>query len=231
MNLPVLSVALLCFSLLSSVVVASIRDCPIPPVPPKAVLQTVADDLRINGSDMRIWQLKLNQLPSKVMDFYRAAWTGADGKPVYIEYPLDSWNVIASNKTNCFYTVQIQADGKSGALALLGVGASNKAVDPKPLGPDWPQMTGSKVINDLRSNDSGRNGRLLVISNNFSSGGNALFYREQLTRAGWTPVQDGNPNPKKPDSYVMQWRRGAAWLDITIEQRNGTSIVVANINE
>jgi len=88
--------------MLPSQVLAGIRDCPMPPAPSKAVLQTVGDELRINGSDMRVWRLKLNQSPSKVLDFYRGAWTGADGKPFYIEYPLDSWNVIATNKTNCF---------------------------------------------------------------------------------------------------------------------------------
>lgn len=231
MSLPALMSKWSILALLTGQALAGIRDCPSPPVPAQVVLQTVADEMQVNGRDMRIWRVKLNQLPAKFIDFYRGAWTGPDGKPLYVEYPLDAWSVIATNKGNCYYTVQVQAEGKSGSMALLGVGSSNKSPDLVSLGKDWPQMTGSKVINDLRSKDGGRTGRLLVIGNSYSSAGNALFYREQMTRAGWTLVQDRNPNPQKLDSHVMQWRRGSAWVDITIEQKNGSSLVVANINE
>lgn len=207
---------------------AGVASCPAIPVPAGAALQSVASDMVVNGMPMSIRMMDTAQTPKQVLDFYRAAWPNLPGQLGNVEDRVAPWDVISTRKDDCFYTVQVQT-AKRGTIALLGV---SRAVDqPATAGAGFPAMAGSKVLSDLGSQDQGKSGRLLVLSNQFSGSGNATFYRDQMRSAGWVLVKQSTPKAGQTQTIVMVFRRGASWADFSIDQGAGATAIVANINE
>jgi len=200
--------------------------CPAIPLAPGSSLRSVGQDMVVNGVSMSIRLLASEQAPDALLAFYRQKWAGTAGKPGNIEYELAPWKVIASGREGCFYTVQVQGAGR-GSTALLGVSRGPAVAAP---GAGFPMMAGSKVRNDYQSEDSGKNGRLLVFSNRFSSGGNADFYRGQLAREGWSLMREQSP-AGHAHARVLVFRRSASWLEMVIKQGPAATELVVNIND
>lgn len=209
---------------------AALSDCAPIPVAPGGTLQSVAQDLGVNGIPMAIQLYKSTMTPAQLLAFYRRQWAGQGARPGNIEYDVAPWKVIAAARDGCFYTVQTQAGAAGrGSTALLGV--SRAAGGGAAPGADFPQMAGSTVRNDYASDDSGKRGRLLVLSNHYSSNGNATFYRDQLARAGWTLVRQQAPVAGRAQALVLTFRRRGGWLDMTINQEAAATVLVVNIND
>lgn len=203
-------------------------DCETIPVPSPGTLQSVGQEMDVNGVPMTIQLFASKQAPEQVLAFYRQKWPARGDKPGNIEYDVVPWKVIAAQRGQCFYTVQVQAAG-AGTTALLGV--SRPATTTAVAGAGFPLMSGSKVQSDLHSTDDGREGRILVASNQYSPTGNADFYREQLTRAGWELLRKQAPDPARPQAQVLVFRRGASWAEVTINRGPAATNLVINVND
>lgn len=202
--------------------------CPAIPVPPMGALQSVGQDMVVNGVPMAIQVLASKQAPEQVLAFYRKKWPARGDQPGNIEYDLAPWKVIAAQQGDCFYTVQVQPAG-AGTTALLGV--SRKTDTVVTPGADFPMMAGTRVRNDYRSADDGRQGRILVASNQYSPAGNADFYREHMASAGWELLRKQAPDPARPTAQVLVFRRGASWAEVTINRGASATDLVININD
>ena len=207
---------------------AGVAACAPMPVPPSGALQSVAQDMVVNGLPMSIRIMNTVQTPAQVLAFYRAAWPNRPGQVGNVEDHVDPWDVISTRRDDCFYSVQVQP-GRRGAIGLLGV--SRSAGAPGSAGADFPAMAGTQVVNDMRSQDLGKAGRLLVLSNHFSGSGNATFYRDQMRSSGWTLVQESTPRRGNAQAIVQVFRRGGSWTDLSINQGLRATAVVVNINE
>ena len=207
---------------------AGVASCAPMPVPASGTLQSVAEEMVVNGLPMSIRVMNTAQTPQQVLAFYRAAWPNRPGQQVNVEDRIAPWDVISTRKDGCFYSVQVQ-QGKRGTIALLGV---SRSVDtPAVAGADFPAMAGTRVINDMRSDDLGKVGRLLILSNQFSGSGNATFYRDQMRSSGWTLVKESTPKRGNPQAIVQVFRRGGSWADVSINQGPRGTAVVVNIND
>ncbi|HQR04063.1 MAG: hypothetical protein JSR19_12705 [Proteobacteria bacterium] len=196
------------------------------PAPPKATLESVAQQMDFNGVPMMIRHFVIESAPAEVLVFYRNAWAASQGQRGPVEYPLGPWQVIATLRNPCFYTVQVKPYGRNGAEGFLGLSA------PPPERPqvkeEVPRLPGSEVVNDMGHNDAGKTARTVLIQNGFSPRTNADFYRQNLEGQGWKVAQHIRADRRNTKGEVLVLRDGVRELSITVTPRGDGSNVLLN---
>ncbi len=203
--------------------------CPEFPVPHVGQLQWVAENIRMNGVPMQIKELTTEQTPQQVIAFYKRRW--GDVPPYFHEYEVAGMPVIATLRGGCFYTVQVQADGR-GAKALLGVTTKPGPGETKAAGAGFPNMNGSKILNDIDHFDTGKTGRTILLTNSYSPDANLNFYRRTMADDGWTAVIDRPVEGSKGISHVLVMKRGYHEANLTITPgRAGTNVLATFVDK
>ena len=188
----------------------------------------VATDMLINGVPMSVQELHSGRSPDEVARFYRSDWESRRQR--VLETNEGGWRTLATKDGDCFFTVQIKPGPNQGTYALLGVTVLG-TVAARARGEGFPKMGGSVVYNDMQSNDSGKNGRTLLLKNTFSAAANAEFYRNTLRADGWVAVTDQTTKTPVGLQMVQVWRRGLAEANLVIGGgRNETQVVVNTVD-
>lgn len=189
----------------------TLDSCPEFPAPKKAQLQIIAERMEINGLPMAIRRLESAEKPEAILAFYREEWAATEHAPAPVEYMLEAWQVIASQRGDCFFTVQVKPFGRNGSEALLGATAPPGGVNVKE---DVPMLPGSNVLNDIGHNDAGKTARTVLLKNGFSTATNTDFYRRNLASQGWKVTS--HYSLEQPGNYgdVIVLRRGLRELSI-----------------
>ncbi len=227
---PLLPAALLAV-LLAAAAPARAADAPrldCPPFPlPDAKLTWIAPNIVYNSMPMQIRQFDSRESPQAILAYYRREWRGTQKQPGAIEYPLEDWQVIATLRGQCFYTVQVKPSGRDGSTGLLGMSRIPEENQVREAGRHFPMMSGSQVLNDIDHHDEGKRGRTLVLTNGFSPDANADFYRRVLSAEGWRVVSSHTMPVGNRNAYVLTLKRGLNETSMTIA-RNGefTSVLV-----
>jgi hypothetical protein len=203
--------------------------CPEFPSPSAGKLEWVAPNMRYSGIPMQIKELVTEQSPQEVIAFYKSKW-GAH-PPYYHEYDVAGWKAIATLRQRCFYTVQVKADGKKGARALLGISMRPENGQPPRPGANFPTLSGSRVVNDIDHYDHGKTGRTLMILNDYSPEMNVAYYRRTLKADGWVAIADRSVPGARGLSHVLVLKHGHHETNLTIAPAaKGTSIVVTQVD-
>ena len=200
-----------CGTAFAAAVQSPLQRCPDFPTPEHAEIRSVADNMTLNGIPMALLHLESKDSPETVLAYYRSEWAATAKFPAPVEYPLGPWQVIASQRGDCFYTVQVKPLGMDGTEGLLGVSAPPE----QPIVTETvPMLPGSTMLNDLRQNDSGKTARTVLLKNGFSTATNADFYVRNLTAKGWTVT--GNHALEQPgrQGNVLLLRNGIHALSI-----------------
>ena len=179
----------------------------------KARFQTVAESMDFNGLPLSIRRFDSADDPSQILAFYRGVWAGSEKIPGPIEYKLGDWQVIATSRGGCFYTVQVMAGAKKGSTGFLGVSSvPSKEV----VKPEIPTMTGSTILNDITHNDDGgKTARTVLLTNGFSPGANAVFYKNALTGKGWQALSGHEMTTRTGRGSVMIFKNGLQEVSVT----------------
>ncbi len=175
---------------------------------------------------MSIHRIESDAPPQEILAFYRDKWAATDKIRGPAEYPLGPWQVIASLRDNCFFTVQVKPFGKNGTEGFLGVTAA--APERVVVKEQLPMLPGSTVLNDLAHNDAGKTARTVLLKNGFSQAANADFYRRNLGDLGWRVTNHyrlGLPDQK---GDVMVLKNGLRELSITLTRDGRESNVLLN---
>lgn len=202
-----------------------LRACPDFPAPKKAKLQVVAQQMDYNGLPMGILRFESAAAPEEVLAFYRKEWAGTKAIPGPVEYAMGPWQVIASLRERCFYTVQIKPFGKNGTEALLGLTTEPSG---KTVKEELPMLPGSTLLSDIAHNDAGKTARTVALKNSFSPAANADFYRRSLGDLGWTVTNHYRMQKPNVNGDVMVLRNGARELSITMSRDGRESNVMLN---
>ena len=197
------------------------------PPPPKSIIGMLGDKTIVNGIPMQIRQFSTDRSLQQVIDFYRALWEDNtdQGLPGYsISTALPPWTIISRIEEEYILTVQVTSDNKRRASGYL----SMSPLDPEQItqtGQDFPRMKGSTILNDIVSDDSGKNGRTLLLQNSNSIKSNANFYRNHYKRLGWEEITEIPPHSGK--QQVLQFRRSNKHVTLVLKEQAGATTVTS----
>jgi len=214
---------------LVAVPVAGLARAPDLPAPPRARVQWVGSDVRLNGMPMRIRKFEVDRSEESVLRFYRRRWRRpqANDLPGYKEGVYGPWRIITRLEGKYLLSVQVQSSGAQRSWGYLGVSRIPDPKDLSALGAGFPRMRGSRVINQVTSRDPWKRGRTLVITNRFSVQSNANFYRNHFRNRGWTTKMDQALGP----AHVFTFRQADGEVNLVISEADtGTQIVVNDVN-
>lgn len=201
-------------------------NCARPPFPTGTKLTVVAQQVAMNGTPMSILAMANRLPPAAVLDFYRHRWV-VNGHPAYVQYRVGPWQVVAHRGGSCFYTVQVQAQG-SGTEGLVGVSLPGEAQG-MPGQPSFPAPSGTKVINDMASNDGGKIGHTWYLGNRETVQQNADFYLRTLVHQGWSR-QIANHPPMSHGAVAMMFQKGAQTVSIVVEPAAfGSTLLITKV--
>jgi hypothetical protein len=218
---------ILCLFCLPAVVLAS----PKFPPPPKAKIGLLGDDLVVNGIPMDIRQFATSQSLEEVVEFYKELWEGDDKKqPEYVlSDALPPWTIVTHIEDSYLLTVQVTSDGKRGSSGYLAISPLLPDEQPTP-GKGFPMMRGSKVINEMFSNDSGKKGRTLTFRNTNSVQSNVNFYRQHFENKGWAVELDSELFKGK--THSLRFRNGNKHVTLVLKiDGGGTAITSQSVTE
>ncbi len=203
------------------------------PPPPDAAVEWVAQDIEMNGNKTAIRAFHTKDSIEKVVQFYRKEWRRPPekDKPGYME-TIDAapWYIITRIEEGYLLTVQvqIQKNDKNASWGYLSISPlpKNPNEPPKELGSTTPKMSGSHVVNEMKSNDPGKKANTLIIANKHSLGSNAAFYKNHYQGRGWTTETDHNAQDVQ--TLVFKTRRERVTI-MLLKDGSETRVVVNSV--
>ena len=203
-------------------------DWPSIEAPPKATVQWVGQNMKLNGVPLRIQQFSSNVSMNEVISYYRAIWgSRADKKSV--ENALGKGQVIGKQQGDYYLSVQVTPAGLTKCTGYLTVSMLPGSQRIVMNSDQFPLMSGSNIHSELESNDPGQKAKTLTLLNTYSVASNADFYKERLTAQGWQldPHYGGSQQDGK--AYAMFFRRGNTEATVIISKATAGTFTVANI--
>lgn len=203
-----------------------VKQCAAFPTMKKMKVQSVAAEIDFNGIPMTLRRFDSEEEMAAIFAFYRQEWAsvGQGGKPP-VEYPLGEWQVIATLREPCFYTVQVKPKGR-GSEGLLGLSAPPP--DRPAIKEEVPMLPGTRIVNDIAHNDAGKTARTLLLKNGFSADANADFYRRNLGDQGWKVLSRHQGAVRDTRADTMTLKQGPREVSVTISQTGRESSVLLN---
>lgn len=189
--------------------------------PPNAELAPLAGDLNYNGINMRAWVFQSPASVHQVLQYYRNRW--ADQQVV--ENQFGPWQQISYKSDNHFITVQVQNGAGRGSTGRISIMELNEHANTTRLARDVPMMRGSKVLNDITSNDAIRNARSVALVNTFSLSSNVQFYQDRYRATGWGLTQDNNVDGK---GHLLVFKKSADEITVVINRKGNETAVMIN---
>ena len=197
------------------------------PSPPGSKIGLITESMVFNGVEMNVRQFNSKRSVEEVLEFYREFWPkGTEKEPGFTETDaLEPWQLITRVEEGYLMTVQVTAAGRKGSTGLLGM---SKLPDPEnlpKLGNKIPKMSGSRVFNDIKTKDPGKNGRTVALLNDFTVENNANFYRDYYTGYGYG--LDLDKSVSGGDSHAQRYSQRGKVVTIVINKTAEGTVVVA----
>jgi hypothetical protein len=200
------------------------------PSPPKAKVEWVGDNLRVNGVPTRVMQFQSQARRAEVVEYYRAYWSGGYPTRPSIK-ALGASTVISQKHGPYFMMVKVEdaARGASeGLIAVSRVAGSKVELNAG----DLPLMPGARVVSVVESSDPGKNNREVVVINPQPLQSVLQFYQASYENGGWRQVQNNEAShaPKSPGGVFIVFARGniEAQLGVTQAPNGRGCVLVAN---
>lgn len=211
--------------------VAAARDWPRLPVPGGAKLVWVSGVVQANGFMQRVASLSSDRPPQEIVAFYRTRWAAPqylDGHklPGYLVKSAPPWEVISRLHNGYMIAIQLRRTAMGGTQGEVSISdlSQRPSLAPSP----FPMPSGSHVLNDLPSNDGGRQARTLTLTNNASIASNVSFYEQYFKQRGWRLVVSKSDDSGR--AYVLILEQGARSANFFLQSSStGATVVMANL--
>lgn len=193
------------------------------PAPSNARVESVGDQLRLNGIPMRAQRVLTARQPEEVARHYRKALG-----PRHASERLPDRLILSQGRDEYFITISIRPLGAGVTEALISVADAREARQAagRPLGFSLP--ADSAVLSDMESVDAGKRSRQLVLSNAHAIPANLGALSRELAARGMRP--DGPPLRQSAAEHVQLFKGDRREAQLTLVRRAGeTSIVLTTI--
>ena len=196
------------------------------PPPPDATVEMIAPTVTSRGVTMSIRRIETDAGIETVLAFYRELWGDAAN-----ETHLPPWRMIGRIDEDRYHNVQLQTRGDTtwGYLStsdLPGQVRRNQSAATSSTR-KFPMMNGTTVIDDQLHDDPGKQGRVIVMVNDFSVKSNHAFYRRHFITKGWRILMD-EQTASRGRAFALHASQGAKTVSMTIAEQDGLTAIVAN---
>jgi hypothetical protein len=219
--------AILSLLALASSVAAAITMPEIPRAPDMRIV-VVSDHMIYNGIDMSTYQVSSPHRMDEVLRFYRQAWNGrVVESPMSVGLDQTQWTVLAHRENEFMITLQLRPSKPDGVYGYIAISNAFGGVLHE-TGKDVLMPVGSTLVNDIVEEDGGRRSRTVLLRNEDSVSFNLDFYRQRLTKEGWTEASDLSTLPAGPGGppQALLMNRGGEEMNIAVTRSGGTTTVV-----
>lgn len=189
------------------------------PAPPNARVESVGEQLRLNGIPMRTQRVLTARQPDELARHYRAVLG-----PRHASERLPDRLVLSQGRDEYFITVSIRPLGAGVTEALISVADVREARQAagRPLGFSLPAE--SKVLSDMESVDGGIRSRQLVLRNDHAIPANLDAFSRALAARGMRP--DGPPLLKSQSEHAQFFKGDKREAQLTLIRREGETRIV-----
>jgi hypothetical protein len=210
------------------------------PEPPKAKVEWVSNDMRVNGLPMKVLHFNSQVAKAEIVAYYQAHWDIADKS---LGLPADSKikgavvsqvgkdTVIGKVHGPFYMSVKVKDQGLSGSQGtmttsmILGVSAE---INPKGV----PAPSDAKAMSVIESADFGKQSKQVLFVSRNSVAAVKSFYQQSLPASGWTLLDlhgDGRAQ-NGISGFVMTFVKSKQQLDIIIGHDVQKGATVVNVN-
>lgn len=195
--------------------------------PANTAQQLIAPRIIINGRLMSIVAANSRLSPGAFAQFYKDLWKGQPNRPLFVEDTLGPWDVVGHKEGQCYYTVQIRADGKGGSTALLGIGTLGQDFGSGVL--DFPAPGDARPLTHMVSQDGGRNGDTWLLYTANLPGAVVDWYTQNMPSFGWS--QD-MPSARGSGPSMLMFSKGRSHAGIVVAPlKSGASITLTVMSQ
>lgn len=154
-------------------------DWPSLPFPDGAEVESVGENVRLNGVPMRMYRVLSDDGVASILSFYRDALG-----PNHAEARVHQVSILSQMQGDYFISVRVKQAGSNSTETLLAIshddGRQQKGL---PLGFTLP--AGSELLSDMESTDNGKLARQLIFTNHLSMDANSDFMQAMLQEKGY----------------------------------------------
>lgn len=198
-------------------------DWPKIPFPADARIESIGENVRLNGVPMRLYRVWSRTSDQSVIQFYRSA-LGAKS----VERSLLGDRLFAQALGDYFLTVRIRkraADLTETWVSISDARAARESSG-RPLGVELP--ANSRVLSDMESLDAGKSSRQVVLLNRLSSEMNVAFFTEALQAKGLKAENLGSHVGEEGQSRMFKGPSGEARL-VVLKKGDFSNVVLTTI--
>jgi len=195
-------------------------DWPEIPYPWDAKVESIGEQVRLNGVPMRMRQVIFNQSTQETVRFYRERL----GPKLAEEKLAGGERILAQGRGDYFITLRIRPVSGNTSMALISVSDMRAAREAsgRPLGFILP--ADSRVLSDMESTDAGKQSRQLVFQNQLDINTNRSSLARELQSRGYRP--DATPSRKTPDAEVLYFQGEKREAQLTLVRKDGLTQAV-----
>ncbi|GAA6136300.1 hypothetical protein NBRC116583_00470 [Arenicella sp. 4NH20-0111] len=192
---------------------------------------TVANNMKVNGLPMRIYQFKTKEDEAHIVDFYKDEW---DTEMTNVLF--GDWRILSHKEKGYLMTVQIEQGDYPVTHGTLGItpmfeyikGSGNKMKKAtRSVGRDFPTLPNTKIMIDTEANEQGKRVRTILFSNSNSIDRNLNYYTTQMERKGWSmlaPDMFGKIRKKVP---AIAMNKNGEKLNLSFVRQEGKTYGIA----
>ena len=199
------------------------------PTPPRASVEWVARDARVNGLPSRIERFESELSAQEVLTFYRTRWAHARvGAPRETE--SGPWRALSTLQGGFQLVVQVRprgGQGSEGMLSVMNFGDAKRDFLPR----DWPRWRDAKVTQVTESLDGPKRSQLVAMVSTEGFDTNVRRWREEWRRRGFEMSHEMAPAAADgARSWVGSFDRGPQSADVAVSYREADRRTFVTVN-
>jgi hypothetical protein len=199
--------------------------------PPEARVQSIANEMLLNGKPVRLLRFDTKESAADVLAFYRSAF----GAQRVVENRLKDDRVIGTRQGDYFITVQLHAldlQTLQGTV-MVSLLTATPSISPVMLDTQRVLPADTKVVSTVQTDDAGKRSLMLVAVNRNSVRANRDHLVAAMAERGFRVTRDDTPpTSPEPTATTLQLAAQNEELSLTVSDAGAyRSVVIHRVRE
>ncbi|MCE7518342.1 hypothetical protein [Vreelandella titanicae] len=196
-------------------------------LPDSLSVEVVADEMQIGGLNTRVFAFTTNDSPDDLANYFNRQWREV------ARVEAEPWDILSRREGGFLITIQSRTDVGPQTQGFIAISDMFDALDEERRAPnvDLPMLSGTEVVQDVHSEDAGRQSRTLVLKSSRSVIENLDYYRNHFRQSGYEPISQGALS-RGDGAGVMILNRGNEELNLVATQSEvGTVVTIVKVKK